>query len=97
MAAETTGPGTTADLPTSPDALERAIEVKRARLAATIDELSSRAKPKEIIRRGLGGVGAKARGAVRTPDGQLRKERVGAVAGASVVVLAALVWARLRR
>jgi hypothetical protein len=107
MAAETTGTGTTGtgttgagatpSMPTSPAALERAIDAKRASLAATIDELSARARPKEIVRRGVAGAGAKARGAVATPDGHLRAERIGAVAGAGLVVLVMLIWVRRRR
>jgi len=97
MAAESTGTGATARIPTSPAALERAIEAKRASLAATIDELSERARPKEIVRRGVAGAGAKARGAVATPDGHLRTERIGAVAGATLVVLVTLLWVRRRR
>jgi hypothetical protein len=98
MADDATGTGSsTTNMPSSPAAIEREIEARRERLAATIDELSVRAQPKEIARRGLAGVGAKARGTVRTPDGQLRVERVGAVAGALVVVTAALVWLRRRR
>jgi hypothetical protein len=97
MTAESTGTGTTARMPTSPAALERAIEAKRANLAATIDELTRRTKPKEIVRRGAAGVGAKARGAVATPDGNLRTERIGAVAGATLVVLVALFLLRRRR
>jgi uncharacterized protein (TIGR03382 family) len=95
MAAETTGGA--ARMPTSPAAIERAIAAKRASLAATIDELSLRAQPKEIARRSVAGVSTKAQGAVRTPDGQLRTERIGAVAGAAVVVLVVLVWLRRRR
>jgi len=87
----------TATEPRSPADLELAIEVKRAQLAATIDELSLRARPREIARRGLAGLAAKARGAVETPDGQVRTERIGAVAGAALVVVVALVWVRTRR
>jgi hypothetical protein len=97
MAEGTPGAGTAPKLPSSPAALERAIEAKRASLAATIDELSVRAHPREIARRGVAGLGAKARGAVETPDGQMRTERIGAVAGATLVVLVALVWVRVRR
>ena len=99
MAAGTgdTSPGTTTPMPTSPAAIESAIDAKRAQLAATIDELSFRTRPKELVRRGLAGVVAKARGTVETPDGQLRSERIGAVVGAVLVLAAALVWVRRRR
>jgi hypothetical protein len=83
--------------PSSPDAIEQAIEIKRAQLASTIDELSERAHPREIARRGIAGVTARAQGAVRTPDGRLRTERVGAVAAALVVLLVALIRVRRRR
>jgi hypothetical protein len=88
---------TSTTLPRSAADLERGIAERRERLAATIDELSARARPGEIARRGFAGVAAKARGAVETPDGQMRTERLGAVAGAALVVLVALVWVRVRR
>jgi hypothetical protein len=91
------GTSTSTTLPTSPAELERGIAERRVRLAATIDELSARARPGEIARRGLAGAAAKARGAVATPDGQMRTERIGAVAGATLVVVVALVWVRVRR
>jgi hypothetical protein len=100
--AERTGPraagagGSGGQIPAKPAEIEREIEERRRRLAATLDELSSRAKPKEIARRGIAGVQAKADAAVRTPEGQLRKERLGAVAGALVVLTALLVWLRRR-
>jgi hypothetical protein len=87
----------TTGTPASATEIEKAIEERRATLAATIDELSFRARPKEIVRRGLAGVTARAQGAVRTPDGQLRSERVGAVAGALLVLTVVLVWVRRRR
>jgi cobalamin biosynthesis Mg chelatase CobN len=103
MPAETS-PGTAsgphreeAPLPRSAAALEREIEARRTQLAATIDELATRAKPKEIARRGAAGVTARAQAAISTSDGHLRTERVAAVAGAAVVVLVAVVWLRRRR
>jgi hypothetical protein len=84
-------------MPESPAALEQEIEVRRTRLAATIDELTTRAKPKEIARRGVAGLKARGQAAVSTPDGQPRKERIGAVAGALLVLVTVLVWVRRRR
>jgi hypothetical protein len=95
--ASTTATGAATKPLRSPADLEHAIEAKRAQLAATIDELSERTQPRELVRRGLAGVTAKARGAVATPDGQMRTERLGAVAGAAFVVVVALVWVRVRR
>ena len=93
----TRGDGDRAEKASAPAEIEKAIEAKRTELAATIDELSTRAKPKEIVRRGVAGLTAKAQGTVRTPDGQLRTERVAAVAGAVLVVTATLLWLRHRR
>jgi hypothetical protein len=81
----------------SPVELERAIDAKRDRLAATIDELTSRAKPKEIARRGAVGARNRAKAAATTPDGQIRKERLGAVAGALVALGGLMFWLRRRR
>jgi Protein of unknown function (DUF3618) len=83
--------------PGSPAALEAQIQAKRDHLAATIDELSSRAAPKEIARRSVAGVQAKIRNATHTPEGQLRTERLAAVGAAVVALGTALIWIRRRR
>ena len=82
--------------PGSPAALEAQIQARRDHLAATIDELSARAAPKEIARRSLAGVQARLRNATHTPDGQLRTERIAA-AGAAVIALGTLILVRRRR
>ena len=71
----------------SPDAIEAEIAETRVHLAATIDELSVRAKPKEIARRKVGSAKARFAEATHTPEGDLRMERVGAIAAGSVVLL----------
>jgi hypothetical protein len=75
---------------TSPEAIEADIARTRAHLARTIDELSVRAKPKEIARRQAESVKAKLVEATHTPQGDLRLERVGAFAAAVSVVLVVL-------
>jgi Protein of unknown function (DUF3618) len=80
----------------SPDAIEAEIAATRAHLAATIDELSVRARPREIMRRMAGSAKARIVEATHTPDGDLRRERVAAVAAGSVVVFG-LVLAILNR
>jgi hypothetical protein len=80
----------------SPDAIEAEIAATRAHLAATIDELSVRARPREIVRRKAGSVKARIVEATHTPDGDLRMERVAAVAAGSVVVFG-LVFAVVSR
>jgi hypothetical protein len=84
-------------LPADPAALERIIDERRRRLAATVDELVLRAQPKEIARRGASDVQARLRAAVYTDDGRLRVERVGAVAAAVVTLVALIVWRRRSR
>ncbi len=75
---------------TSPDAIDAEIAVTREHLASTIDELLVRARPKEIARRKAESTKARFVEATHTPDGELRVERVGAVAGAAVLLGLAL-------
>jgi len=72
---------------TSTDAIEAEIAATRAHLASTIDELSVRARPKEIVRRKAGSAKARFVEATHTPEGDLRAERVFAVAAGSAVLL----------
>jgi len=81
---------------TSPDAIEAEIAETRAHLAATIDELSVRAKPKEIVRRKVESARTGLVEATHTPEGELRLERVAALAAGSAVLLG-LVLAILHR
>ncbi|MEP7034571.1 MAG: DUF3618 domain-containing protein [Actinomycetota bacterium] len=72
---------------TSPDAIEAEIAATRAHLAATIDELSVRARPGEIARRRVESAKAKFQGATHTPEGELRMERVTAVVAGSAALI----------
>lgn len=83
-------------LPTDPAELEAQIELTRARLVGTVDELSDRLKPKALARQSAADAKAKVNAAVRTPDGSLRVERIGAVAAAVAAVAALIVWNRRR-
>jgi hypothetical protein len=74
----------------SPDAIEAEIAVTRAHLASTIDELSVRSRPREIVRRQKQAMKAKFVDATHTPEGHLRVERIGAIAAAGTAVLLAL-------
>lgn len=85
------------DRPGSVAGLEEAIQVRRDHLAATIDELAARAQPKEIARRGVVDVQRRLRTLTHGPDGELRTERLAAVAGAVSVLAGALVVLRRRR
>ena len=102
MSAQVNGESGVADggaqvLPKSAAALEKAIQERRDRLAATIDELSTRAKPKEIARRGVADVQRRLRSLTHDAEGGLRQERLAAVAGAVTAVVGALVLLRRRR
>ena len=79
----------------SADAIEAEIAATRAHLVSTIDELAVRAKPKEIVRRQVGSARAKVIDATHTPEGDLRVERVGALA-AVAAVLAGLAFLHIR-
>ncbi|WP_432560805.1 DUF3618 domain-containing protein [Kineococcus sp. SYSU DK003] len=75
-----------AEITTSdPRALEREVEARRARLAGTIDELTSRLAPASIAHRSLASARSQVGGFVFDHRGGLRVERVAA---AGVVVLA---------
>lgn len=80
-----------------PVVLEREIEARRAHLAATVDELVFRAQPKEIARRASADAKAKFQAATTTPEGDLRTERIAAVAGAVLLFVVLVVWKRRRR
>jgi hypothetical protein len=80
----------------SADAIEADIEAKRAHLAMTIDELAVRAQPREIARRQAESAKARLVDATHTPEGDLRVERVGAIAAAVSVVVVVLAIAHRR-
>jgi uncharacterized protein DUF3618 len=97
MSAQVSGADKSGGTPESPAALERAIQDRRDHLAATIDELTARAKPKEIARRGAAEAQRRFLTLTHTPDGQLRTERLAAVAGAVTVLGGVLIFLRRRR
>lgn len=86
-----------APIPSDPREIEQEIEVRQARLAATVDELTTRLSPKEITRRAKETARTKVDAAVRAEDGSLRTERVAGVAGAAVTLLTWVLWRRRRR
>jgi len=83
--------------PSSPTAIELAIQERRAHLAATVDELTARTRPAEIARRTAAGGVRKARTLTHAPDGKLRTERLAAVGAAVVVVVGVFLVLRRRR
>jgi hypothetical protein len=80
----------------TPAQIEAEIEATRARLAGTVDELSTRMQPKEIARRSAEGAKAKVQAATHTEDGSLRTDRVAAI-GAAAALLAAMAGFRALR
>ena len=98
----TTDEGTTRDpaaapgLPSDPAQIEQVIAQRRAHLASTIDELSARARPKEIARRSVADAKARMQSFTRTEDGALRTERLAAIGAAVAVVVTALTLLRRR-
>jgi hypothetical protein len=84
-------------LSNDPAVLERQVEERRARLAATVDELAVRARPREIARRGAASAKARLRRATTTAEGELRVERIGAVAAGALALLAMAAFRRRMR
>jgi hypothetical protein len=71
----------------SVDQIEAEIAAARDRLAGTVDELHTRTAPKEIARRQAQAAKAKFTEATRTENGDLRTERIAALAAAAVALL----------
>lgn len=78
----------------SVDQIEAEIVAARTRLASTVDELQHRTAPKEVARRQVEAWKTKLVDATHTPDGQLRTERVAALAAAAVALVGLGVWRR---
>ena len=83
----------------SPDEIEAEIAETRAHLVSTIDELTIRTRPREIIRRQKESVKAKLVDSTHTPGGDLRVERISAMvaAGAAVLLMLAILHRRHHR
>ena len=74
----------------SPDELVDDIEVVRERLAATIDQITDRANPKNIAQRKLDELKAR----FVNPDGSPRMEAILPVAGAAVGAIVLIIVIR---
>ena len=83
--------------PASIEAIEAELAATRAHLASTVDELVTRTQPKELARRQAEDVRLRFIDATRTPEGDLRAERVSGVLAAVAVVLIGLGLLRRRR
>jgi len=80
----------------SPDAIEAEIAETRAHLARTIDELTVRVQPSEIVRRKKESAKAKLVDATHTAEGDLRVERIAGIAAAASVVFVVLAFLHRR-
>ena len=76
--------------------LEAEIAANRERLARTVDELARKATPRAIMMRQVEDAKARFYSATHTPGGDLRVERVAAMAAAGVLVVTLVVWRRSR-
>lgn len=93
-----------APVPSAPaDALQAEIAARQERLAATVDELTSRVHPKEVLRRSAAdgkemaaGVQGKVREALTDERGKPRVERIAAVGAAAAALVGAMIWRRSR-
>jgi len=73
--------------PKSVQEIEAEIAAARDRLAGTVDELHTRTAPKEIARRQAESAKVKFTEATRTESGDLRTERIAALAAAAVALI----------
>ncbi len=71
----------------SVDQIEADIAAARERLAGTVDELHVRTAPQEIARRQVESAKTKFTEATRTESGDLRTERIAALAAAAVALI----------
>ncbi len=78
-------------------AIEAEIAATREHLASAVDELITRAQPKEIVRRQGESARIALAGATHDTDGRLRVARIVAVVAAVAAVLVALGALRRRR
>jgi hypothetical protein len=78
---------TAAEPAKSVDQIEADIAAARTRLAGTVDELQTRTAPQEIARRQVASVRARFTEATRTESGDLRTERIAALAAAAVALI----------
>lgn len=76
--------------------IEREIEQTRTQLASTIDQLVYRTKPATIIERSKAQAMTALHDATYTPSGQLRTERVAAVAAVVIGLVALGIYRRTR-
>lgn len=80
----------------SVEELEAEITAARTRLAGTVDELHARTAPQEIARRQVESVRTKLNDATHTETGELRTERVAAIAAAAVALVGLAIIRRRR-
>ena len=72
--------------------IEAEIEQTRLRLAGTVDAIADRVKPANVARRGA----ESAKAQVVDARGQVRTDRVAAIAAVGAAVVGLLVWRRRR-
>jgi hypothetical protein len=71
----------------SVEQIEADIAAARQRLAGTVDELHTRTAPQEIARRQVASLRTRFTEATRTESGDLRTDRIAALAAASVALI----------
>lgn len=81
---------------TSASAIESDIRAARSRLENTVNELAYRSQPQVIAQKQTEALKLKMESAVKTDNGDLRTERVAAVAVAAVALVVAAVLLRRR-
>ncbi len=77
--------------------LEAEVVARRERLAATVDELVTKATPKAILQRQADAARARFADVAQTPEGELRVERIAAVVAVVAVVGGFVAYRAVRR
>lgn len=70
--------------------LQSELSSARTHLASTVDELAFRSQPKEIMRRQVEAVRVSIDDAIRTPEGDLRTDRIAMVVGGVAALILTL-------
>lgn len=92
MAQKTSGQASGAHTPRTVQDIQADIEATRDRLAGTVDEITTRAHPKNVAQR----LKESAVGLVVDPETGPRYDRIAAAAGVVVLLVGVRVWRRRR-
>lgn len=79
------------------EALQADVQARRQQLAGTVDQIAARVTPQALLQQNTEAAKAKIARFATTPSGDLRTERLAAVAAVVVGMIALRVWGGRRR